>query len=273
MYASMAIVFREGLEMAIIISLLLAATKDINKGAFWILGGTVLGVLLASMLGYFALNNEAIIAVMKAKVTGGVILFVSALFIGYTVIWMKENGRKISQDIKQSTSELPANPLFSLALVALFCVLREGVEVVIFLMGLVTSGGVSNVDVLAGTVLGSLGAIVAGAAMYFGLVRINLGKVFNVFAVLMSFLSAGMMVNAVSKFTSAGLLNPIVSQVWDSSALLVHHTSWIALFMHVMAGYTEKPSLLQLIAYVLALTILYLLTKRNNNEFQNKIVK
>jgi len=94
MYASMAIVFREGLEMAIIISLLLAATKGIDKSVFWILGGTVLGTIFDSMLGYFALNNDALAAVMHAKITGGIILFVSALFIVYTVVWMKENIKK-----------------------------------------------------------------------------------------------------------------------------------------------------------------------------------
>jgi len=122
---------------------------------------------------------------------------------------------------------------------------------------------------LSGTLIGAVGAVIVGAAMYFGLVRVNLGKVFNVFAVLMSFLSAGMMVNAISKFTSAGLITPVIPQLWDSSALLDHHVSWFGLFMHVMAGYTEKPSLAQLVAFVLTLAILYLLTKYNSRKMMN----
>ncbi|RYU68176.1 iron permease [Aliivibrio finisterrensis] len=268
MFASMTIVFREGLEMAIIVSLLLAATKDIPNRSKWILGGTGAGVIISVLLAILALNNATITTLIEGKVTGGIILALSSILIGYTVIWMKSNGMKASQDIKASVNDIKENnkPLFSLSLVAFFCVFREGIEVVLFLLGLTSDSETTGLSILSGSLIGAIGAIAAGVAMYFGFIKINLGKVFNFFAILMSFLAAGMAMNAVSKFTSAGIINPIINPLWNSSALLDHHSNWFALFIHVMFGYTEKPSLAQLIAYVATLSILFVLTKNQTKK-------
>lgn len=268
MFASITIVFREGLEMAIIVSLLLAATRDIPNRSKWILGGTGAGVLLSVLLAILALNIATITTLIEGKITGGIILALSSLLIGYTVIWMKSNGMKASQDIKASVNNIKENnkPLFSLSLVAFFCVFREGIEVVLFLLGLTSDSETTGLAILSGSLIGAAGAIAAGIAMYFGFIRINLGKVFNFFAVLMSFLAAGMAMNAVSKFTSAGLINPIINPLWNSTALLDHHSNWFGLFIHVMFGYTEKPSLAQLLAYIATLSILFVLTKNQTNK-------
>lgn len=272
MYATLTIVFREGLEIAIIISLLMAATKGIANRTIWILMGSAFGVFCASLLGYFALNNEMMLSLIKAKVTGGIILTLSALLIAYTVIWMKENGRKASSGIKESVAALSSQktPLLSLSAVAFFCVLREGVEVVMFLLALTTTAETTNWSILSGALIGAGGSIFVGCLMYFGLLKLNLSKVFNFFAILMSFLSAGMLVNAIGKFTSAGILNPVISQVWDSSAFLDHHTSWLGLLMHVMFGYTEHPSLIQVIAYMATLILLFIFSKRATARIDNQ---
>lgn len=106
MFASMTIVFREGLEMAIIVSLLLAATKDIPNRSRWILGGTGVGILISLLLAILALNNATITTLIEGKMTGGIILALSSILIGYTVIWMKSNGMKASQDIKASVNDI-----------------------------------------------------------------------------------------------------------------------------------------------------------------------
>jgi high-affinity iron transporter len=254
--------------MAIIVSLLLAATKDIPNRTRWILGGTSIGIIVSPVLAITALNNDTITTLIEGKVTGGVILALSSILIGYTVIWMKSNGMKASQGIKESVVDIKNSnkPLFSLSLVAFFCVLREGIEVVLFLLGLTSDSQITGLSILTGSLVGSVGAIACGVAMYFGFIKINLGKVFNFFAVLMSFLAAGMAMNAVSKFTSAGIINPIINPLWNSTALLDHHSNWFGLFVHVIFGYTEKPSLAQLIAYVATLSILFVLTKNQTKK-------
>src|SRR3990167_2919997 len=100
MWGAAIIVFREVFEIAIIVCVLLAATKELKNKGKWIalgmLGGTVGAVL-------FALLTEGI-----AMITGDAgklyfnagILFGAVFMIGWTVIWMKQHGKEIVNNIK-----------------------------------------------------------------------------------------------------------------------------------------------------------------------------
>ncbi|GAM74427.1 high-affinity iron permease [Vibrio ishigakensis] len=102
--------------------------------------------------------------------------------------------------------------------------------------------------------------------MYLGLIRVNIAKVFDVFSVFMTFLSAGMAINAVSKLTAIDVIPAIIPQVWDTTPYFDHHSNWLALVMHVLLGYTEKPSLMQLIVYVAVLMTIFTMTKSVNRK-------
>ncbi|MEZ9592683.1 iron permease [Vibrio breoganii] len=266
MFASMAIVSREGFEMVLIITLLLAATHQVKGANKWILLGGIAGVCISILLASLALSNAYIASLLKAKLTGAIILILASLLIAWTVIWMKSEGKKIGQKISNIDVSDAASPLLSLSIVAFLTVVREGSEVVLFLLGLMSQSGVSVHSILLGSVFGALEAIVIGVLMYFGLIRVNIGKVFDVFAVIMTFLSAGMAANAVAKLSSIGLVPSLIPQVWNTTPYFDHHTNWLALVMHVVFGYTEKPSLMQLIVYTSTLVVIFALSKRVNSK-------
>ncbi|PMG94283.1 FTR1 family iron permease [Vibrio breoganii] len=266
MFASMAIVSREGFEMVLIITLLLAATHQVKGANKWILLGGIAGVCISILLASLALSNAYIASLLKAKLTGAIILILASLLIAWTVIWMKSEGKKIGQKISNIDVSDAASPLLSLSIVAFLTVVREGSEVVLFLLGLMSQSGVSVHSIILGSVFGALEAIVIGVLMYFGLIRVNIGKVFDVFAVIMTFLSAGMAANAVAKLSSIGLVPSLIPQVWNTTPYFDHHTNWLALVMHVVFGYTEKPSLMQLIVYTSTLVVIFALSKRVNSK-------
>ncbi|GAM59626.1 putative cytochrome [Vibrio ishigakensis] len=266
MFASLAIVFREGFEMVLVITILLAATRQVASAKKWILSGGTLGVLLSIMLAFAALSSDAIHSLLKAKLTGAFILIFASLLIAWTVIWMKSEGKKLSQKLSSIDLESAKSPLLSLAVVATLTVVREGSEVVLFLLGLVSQNDTSTQEILVGSSLGALGALVTGVLMYLGLIRVNIAKVFDVFAVFMTFLSAGMAINAVSKLTAIDVFPAIIPQVWDTTPYFDHHSNWLALVMHVLLGYTEKPSLMQLIVYVAVLVTIFTMTKSVNRK-------
>ncbi|GEA49809.1 iron permease [Vibrio inusitatus NBRC 102082] len=268
MFASMAIVSREGFEMVLIITLLLAATNQIKGASKWILLGSIGGVCFSVLLASVALFNPFIASLLKAKLTGAIILILACLLIAWTVIWMKSEGKKIGQRISNIDVSDATSPLFSLSLVAFLTVVREGSEVVLFLLGLVSQSSVSVHSIVLGSAFGALEAIVIGVLMYFGLIQVNIGKVFDVFAVIMTFLSAGMAANAVSKLSSIGLVPSLIPQVWNTTPYFDHHSNWLALVMHVVFGYTEKPSLMQLIVYTSTLVIIFSLSKKVNSQLQ-----
>jgi len=258
MLASFVIIFREGFEMAIVITLLMAATVGMHNRSRWILGGTAAGVFLSLGIGAIIISQPAAIELLSSKLTSAGILIAAALLIGWTVIWMKSHGKNMSQNLKQATLDIKEHrkPLASLAVVAFLAVFREGVESVIFILGLMSSGDQPN-QLAIGGLGGAVAALIVGYAMYKGLIKLNIGKVFDVCAILMAFLAAGMAVNAAGKLVSADVLPAIIPQLWDSTAILDHHTSMFGRFLFVLFGYTEKPSLMQAIAYVGTLVIIY----------------
>ncbi|UJF20347.1 MULTISPECIES: FTR1 family iron permease [Gammaproteobacteria] len=269
MYSSMAIVFREGFEMVLIITLLLAASRQIAHSKTWIISGGITGVFASCLLAYAALSSETIHQLIEAKVTGAVILIFASGLIAWTVIWMRAQGKQLSSKLKESAQS--ETPLKTLTIVAFLTVIREGGEIVLFLLGLASQNDTSTHSIFLGSLVGAAGAIVVGILMYFGLIRVNISKVFNFFSVVMTFLSAGMMASAVSKLITAGKLPAIIPQLWDTSPYFDHHSNWFALVLHVIFGYTEKPSLLQLATYIIMLVAITLWAKRVNFKMNTKL--
>lgn len=271
MLQSFIIVFREVFEMVIVVSLLMAATKGLPKSKLWIFSGVGVGAALSLGLGAMALNNTWLAQILKSGITNSIILLLAATLIAWTVIWMKTHGKQLSSTLKQQAQAVKdaQRPLSSLALVAGMAVFREGAETVIFLMGLVGQDA-SSLDLLQGGVMGVFGASICGVAMYYGLVRINIKKLFDVCAVLMSLLAAGMAANAAAKLVTLHLLPAIILQVWDSSSLLDDHSNYIGRFLHVLIGYTNHPNLMQVIFYITTLVMIYFSLKYVNFKNNQK---
>jgi high-affinity iron transporter len=127
-------------------------------------------------------------------------------------------------------------------------VLREGSEVVLFLYGIV-AGGTSGTDLLVGGLLGVLGGVVLTGLSYVGLIAIPSRYIFTVTGWLITFLAAGMAAQAVFYLDQAGYLTVFNQQAWDTSAIL-SQDSYLGLFLHTLIGYTDRPSVMQLIVYI-----------------------
>jgi high-affinity iron transporter len=106
-----------------------------------------------------------------------------------------------------------------------------------------------------GGALGLASGVVAGAALYFGLVRIPLRHLFLVTSWLVLLLAAGMASQGAAFLLQADLLPPLGSTVWDSSFLLSDQ-SLPGRVLHTLIGYTAQPAGIQLVFY---LTTLFLI--------------
>ena len=146
-----------------------------------------------------------------------------------------------------------------MALVTFFAVFREGAETVLFLYSLVASGAGSS-GLLAGGILGLSGGVVVGWLLYRGLLSIPIGHFFKVTGWLILLLAAGLAANAAGYLYQANLLPVIVPQVWDSSWLL-SQDNWLGALLHILVGYNDRPSGIQLLFYVVTLITIYTLMK------------
>jgi high-affinity iron transporter len=250
MLAALVIVFREVLEAGLIIGVVLAASRGVpgRDGAvgFGVLAG-VLGSILVAL--FAARISDAFDGRGQELFIAGILLF-AVVMLAWHVVWMAEHAREMTQQLRKLGSEVAAGhqSLFALGAAVAVAVMREGSEVVLFLAGIVMQGKDSAGELF----IGSAGGLVLGAAvsfvLYFGLAAIPLKRMFSVTGVLVTLLAAGLAASAVQQLSNAGILNLLDTSLWDSSWLL-SESSWVGRILHVLLGYMDKPTGMQLIAY------------------------
>ena len=105
----------------------------------------------------------------------------------------------------------------------------------------------------------ALGALVS-ALTYFGLVAIPARHLFATTTVLITFLAAGMAAQAIAFLEQANVVQALDRVVWDSSALLPD-MSMPGRALHTLFGYTDRPTELQLLAYLTTIAATFVLMK------------
>jgi high-affinity iron transporter len=143
-------------------------------------------------------------------------------------------------------------PLFALTLVVGAAVLREGSETVLFVYGVSASSSESASSMILGGMLGIAGGVAIGAALYAGLLRMPIRRLFAVTGWMVLLLAAGLAAQAVSFMVQADLLPPLGQEAWDTSWLLTD-TSIVGRVLHTLIGYVARPQGIQVIAFVATL--------------------
>jgi high-affinity iron transporter len=142
-----------------------------------------------------------------------------------------------------------------LAIVVGVAVLREGSEIVLFLLGIASAGGQSAWAMAGGAVVGVLCGAGLSALMYFGLIAIPVRRLFAVTTALITLLAAGMASQALAFLQQAGYFAGMSNPVWNTSWILAQD-SIPGRLLHGLIGYSDSPSAAQLIAYFLTITII-----------------
>ena len=257
MIAALVIVFREMLEMALVVGLLLAATHGMSGCRRWIAAGVVGGLVGALFFGLFMEQMEAAFEGEGEFIFNAAVLLLAAIMIAWTVFWMGRHGHEIGGRIKQTGAMVSEGslPHTALALIALSAVMREGSEAVFFLFGAAQGMQAEGSSMLLGGLLGGGAALLVGAILYLGLLRVPLRKLLTVSGWLLMLLAAGMASQASWNLMVIDWLPPIVDTLWNSSALLSSE-SLLGEVLGVLVGYDDEPSGLQVIVFVLTLSVM-----------------
>jgi high-affinity iron transporter len=177
-------------------------------------------------------------------------------------VWMASHGRELAADVKRVGEAVRSGSqsIFALGVVCAVAVMREGSEVALFMYGLVAAGGSTAAELVVGSVLGLLAGIAVSALTYLGLVAIPQRRLFAVTTGLISLLAAGLAAQAGLFLQQAGVLTMLSETAWDTSAIL-SDTSLFGRVLHTLIGYSDQPSVLQVVAYCVTLAVIYALTK------------
>lgn len=250
MIGALIIVFREVLEAGLIIGIVLAATRGVPSRGKWVSLGVLGGLLGASVIAAFAGAISDAFQGRGQELLNAAVLGAAVVMLMWHNAWMARHGREMVVEMFEIGEAVTKGkrPLTALALVVGLAVLREGSEVVLFLYGIV-AGGTSGSDMLLGGVLG----VIAGAAFtgltYLGLLAIPSRYIFSVTTLLITLLAAGMAAQAVQYLHAAGVLTMLTDDLWDTSSWLRQNGA-LGNFLHVLIGYNERPTQLQVIVYV-----------------------
>ncbi|OGA90831.1 MAG: hypothetical protein A3G27_12785 [Betaproteobacteria bacterium RIFCSPLOWO2_12_FULL_66_14] len=112
--------------------------------------------------------------------------------------------------------------------------------------------GASRGVLAAGAGAGLAAGVLVGVLLYRGLLRIPLRHFFMATGLLVLLLAAGLAAAAAAYLTQAGLLPPISEELWDSSGFLSVE-SVPGHILHVLIGYQDRPTGIQLVFYVATL--------------------
>jgi high-affinity iron transporter len=262
MIAALIIVFREIIEAGLVAGIVLAATKGVPRRGRWVAYGIVGGVAGASLVAGFAGLLANAFEGAGQELFNAAILFVAVLMLGWHNVWMARHGRAIAAEVKAVGASVVAGnrTLAALAIVVGVAVLREGVEVVLFLYGIAVSGQDSAATMALGGSLGLLLGAGLSALMYLGLLRVPARSLFSVTSGLIALLAAGMAAQAVAFLQVSGTVTALAQTLWDSSSLLTD-SSIAGKIMHTLVGYTARPTGAELLAYVATLTTIFVLMR------------
>ncbi|CAL1240634.1 FTR1 family iron permease [Candidatus Methylocalor cossyra] len=263
MLATAIIVFREVVEAALVIGIVMAASRGVARRGRWVGSGVLGGLLGACVVAGLADRLAEVAAGMGQELFNAIVLFTAVALLGWHNVWMQRHGRELAQQMTRVGRAVLSGerPLYALAVVVGLAVLREGAEVVLFLYGIASAGEGSAISMLTGGALGIALGSALGLTLYFGLLRIPARHLFTVTSGLILFLAAGMAAQGAAYLIQADWLPPLGREVWNTSEFLSEESP-LGQILHTLVGYVARPDGMQIVFYLATLAIIGGLMRR-----------
>lgn len=244
---------REGLEAAIVVSILVAflVKSDRRDALKWVwlgVGAAIAMTLIVFLTIQFGTHT---ITGLGAEAIAGVASLIAVAIVTTMVLWMKKASASISGQLRREMSRaLETGPLAITAL-AFLAVGREGVETALFMVGYAEA---QTAWPLVGLIVGVLIAGVIAYGMYRGALSINLAKFFSYTGVFLIVVAAGILSYGIGALQTVGWLPGLGSKAFDISTSF----NWSAWYGEVIQGIfnvTPTPTVLQLVGYLTYLVV------------------
>jgi high-affinity iron transporter len=242
---------REGLEAALIVSILLSYLDKIGrrKQRWWIWSAVGIAGLLSLAL---AIGLQAVGASFEGpaeQVFEGLVMLLAVIILTWMIFWMRYQARYTKQAL-ESDMHLAVQQghhwgLFGIAFLAVF---REGVETALFLTA--ASFASDGLSIIAGSVIGLAVAVAIGWLVHTGMAGLSVRAFFNVTSIILLIFAAGLFAHGIHELQEAGWIPVFVERVWNLKPIL-DDGSAAGSVLRTLVGYNDSPSLLEIIAYLL----------------------
>lgn len=262
---------REGLEAALIIGIVLGAVSKIRRNdlspAVWLgtLSAVAVSILTAVLLTSFGMSLEE----RAEQIFEGITMLIAAGILTWMIFWMGRQARFLKSELEAGVNKAASSTGRSAVFwVAFLAVVREGIELAIFVTAAFFAGDQSQISTniiqtLAGTILGLGTAALLGWFLFATTVRLDLRRFFQVTGILLILFAAGLVAHGVHEFNEVGWVPAIIEHVWDVN-MIIDEDSLGGQLLKTLFGYNGNPSLTEMIAYFVYLITVSIFWRREN---------
>ncbi|MCU1676889.1 MAG: putative Ferrous iron permease [Frankiales bacterium] len=249
MLANYLIGLREGLEAALVVSILVAYLVKSGRAdkltPVWL--GVGAAIVLSLLFGAILTFSRSRMSFEAKELFGGALSIIAVGFVTWMIFWMRRTARNLKRELHGRIDHALALGTGALVLTAFLAVGREGLETSLFIWSAVQATGESTQPVL-GAVLGLLTSIALGYLFYKGALRINLAKFFTWTGAALIVVAGGVLAYGMHDLQEAGVLPGVNSHAFDVSGSFPAD-SWYATLLRGTVNFTPQTTWLQAIAW------------------------
>jgi high-affinity iron transporter len=247
LFGSGLIGLREGLEAAIVISILVAfLVKSERRDALkWVWLGVGAAIAITVIVFLTIQFGENTITGLAAEAIAGVTSLIAVAIVTTMVLWMKRAAASMSGELRGDMARALQTGPAAVALLSFLAVGREGVETALFMVGYAEA---KTAWPLIGLITGVLIAGAIAYAMYRGALSINLSKFFQYTGAFLIVVAAGILSYGVGALQTVGWLPGLADRAFDISSWF-NWSSWYGEVIQGIFNVTPTPTVLQLLGW------------------------
>jgi high-affinity iron transporter len=251
--ASYLIGLREGLEMVLVVSILVAYLVKTGRRTqllpVWL--GVVAAVAVSLTFGWvLTYVSSTVLYGPQHELFDAITSVVAVGLVTWMIFWMRRTARRLSGALRGRLDGAIGMGVGAVVGIAFLAIVREGLETTLLFFA--SAQGATTAAPLIGIGAGVATAVVIGVLLYFGAIRINLSKFFTVSGVLLIFVAAGIFKYGIHDFQEAGVLPGLSTHAFDISGVL-DPNSWYGAVVSGLFNITPQPSVLETVAYLVYL--------------------
>ncbi len=263
LFPSFLITFREALEAALIVAIMVSYLRKVGKGrlASYAYVGTGAAILVSLVIGIGVQVVYGGLDKVTAELFEGFASLTAVAVLTYMILWMTEHSKHIKGEIQGRIDvAIDRNELYGIGALAFVAVFREGLETVLFLS---TTFFQDATGTLVGIVVGAAVVLLISVSLIRGAHGLELRKFFGYTSILLVVFAAGLAGYGVHELIEAGErmgfdigflgekaydINPPVNP--DGSYPLLHEKGVVGSILKALVGYDGNPEWLRVFVYV-----------------------
>lgn len=253
---------REGLEAALIVSILIAYLVKTDRrdmvARVWV--GVAVAVGLSIGIGALLTFGTRGLTFTAQEAIGGFMSIVAVGLVTWMIFWMAANARHLKGELHAKVDRAANAGMWGIVLVAFLAVAREGIETALFIWAAARSAG-QGASPLIGALLGIATAVLLGYLIYRGALRLDLAKFFKWTGFALIIVAAGVLAYGIHDLQEAGILPGLNNLAFDVSDTIEPGT-WYAALLKGTLNFSPAMTVLEVSAWLLYVGIVMTLFVR-----------